>query len=422
MRTHYLSPLIASFLSIVLLTGCGGSSSSVSDKPPQQSCGSWPVQLQPLAASTGNSSFTQVIFKDSCTLWVAGYYGSSHYSDAQGNSTGFVAQLHLNSQNQVQTQWSYLLNTVGTDRIDVLQRQGSDLIFAGSSDDAINGAVNAGKADVVMGRLSQEGQLKTLSQFGSERPDRITAVLPLANQQWMLFGYTDVYVPTNYVAAWEDGLQILVKEQQNQFSLSQLRLTNSQEPDRYLHALQDPANPDLFWVSRHQYSGTQQGILVEQLNSAGQLLWRTHLSGQGLDQVAALYLQDQQLVVAGSTYMQLGNQKFGDADVFVARLAPHSGDVLDLQQYGTAGTDWVTHWTLQGSSLLLSGDWQLVDEPAPSSNLPFVFRLTGQQQQLDLLQSSGEHYSLAIHSLNNKVAVAGHRLEQSQSHASLYFY
>ncbi|KKL01626.1 hypothetical protein EIK76_09680 [Rheinheimera mesophila] len=313
-----------------------------------------------------------------------------------------------------------MLDTTGTDSIDVLQQQGTDLIFAGSTSGAVNGAVNAGKADVILGRLASDGQLKSLGQFGSERPDRITAVLPLANQQWMLFGYTDVYVPTNYVAEWEDGLQILVTEQQHQFSLSELRLNRSAEPDRYLHAVQDPKNPDIFWLSRHQYSGTQQGILIEQINSTGQLLWRSHLSSNGLDQVAALYLDNQQLVVAGSTYMKLGNQQFGSADIFIAHLSAQSGDVMNLEQYGTAGLDWVTNGTRYGNDLLLSGEWQQGDNTTQLTSLPFVFKLA--DQQLDLLQNSGEHYSLAIHSLGNRTVVAGYNLHLSQARASLYFY
>jgi len=93
MTTHkHKGTLALALVTAVLLSACGGGSDSDSPAtpPPVQGCGNWPALVQPLNGS-GNSAYTQVLFKDNCTLWVSGYYGSSHTTDLSGNSTGFVS-------------------------------------------------------------------------------------------------------------------------------------------------------------------------------------------------------------------------------------------------------------------------------------------------------------------------------------------
>ncbi len=391
------------------LTGCGSGDSQPAAQPAQPitqpitSCPSWPELFNPTLGQSG-SAVLQVVVKDRCTMWVAGYSGSSRSAQIEGDSTGFLLQLRLDNQGVVQTDWTYRLQTNGTDSIDMLQRDGDDIVFVGRTNGSLAGSQNSGKEDLVMGRLSARGELKSIGQLGTIRPDRATGMHKIAADKWMLLGYTDVYIPTNFVDAWEDSLQLSVIERNQKFELQNVYLSQTSVPDRTLYSVASSLQADTYWIARHIEFGRDQGLWLEQVNSTGQLLRKTRLSTLGLDTVSGLFLQGQQLVVTGSTFLKLGAQQFGQSDLFIARLDANSGDLQTIQQFGSANDDWSTSADLSQDELLIVGDnYQDLD----LDTVPFVFRLTNSNNRLELLKNQGFYSTYSVAKLPGKVVVAG---------------
>ncbi len=335
-----LLPLPA-LVTALLLSACSGTDDMTV-------CGAWP-QSWLLPDDLPRSSITALIVDDACTVTIAGYFNSSASSIADGPADGFVLRLTLNAAGEPEERWRYVLGTGGTDAVTALEAlppPATGLRFLGHTTGVVDGASALGKSDVVIGQLDDDGKLLQITQLGDERPNRPLRMFELANAGYLLVGNDDVYVPTNYVAAWEDPWIASVSVVGNAYQLDWLLRANSEPGDRY-DAAWVPAERNAVLLARSTQSGGQSGLAVERRNPAGGLIWSTRISQSPIDGAVALApVTSGPLQLFGSSYQGFGGP--GGGDLFVADLDPVDGTLGTIRAFGTARDDWARAMVADG--------------------------------------------------------------------------
>ena len=160
-------------------------------------------------------------------------------------------------------------------------------------------------------------------------------------------GYDDIYIPTNYVEAWEDRFLIRLDE------AGEMRWNEGSEVTDFGFALSVDDEGVLY--GGNVQSGVGRGAFVAALGSDGGEAWRRVLSPVGLDAVQWVRrAQDGRILVAGATWSLLGSTAYGEQDVFVGWLDAE-GTPERFVQLGGSATDWLADAIVDedGSAILV---------------------------------------------------------------------
>jgi hypothetical protein len=248
--------------------------------------------------TSGDDEALALIPARSSGVYVAGYAGGTPPSGnlrPAGNSRGFVRKLDPSGA----VQWEATLDTSGADAVEALAEVADGTLYAaGRTTGAFPGAIQAGQFDTFVAVLDGGRSIRTVRQFGDERPQHPRR-LALFGTRLLLAGFDDVYVPTNYVEDWE-----------NWFAAS-LSAADLQEAWRVAPrtAFPDVATAILVdtdgstYVAGSSSGGTQPGIWLRKLDALGQEVWGSRLTSSGLDTAAALaFAKDGTLVLGGTHF------------------------------------------------------------------------------------------------------------------------
>ncbi|MBT1065426.1 hypothetical protein KJY73_17700 [Bowmanella sp. Y26] len=338
-RVHFIAQ--NSMISAMLagLMACGGGGDNLAPvpvpAPPTETCSSWPTLYQP--EYRGQSALQSVVRLSDCSVIVAGYEGSTAQSQAEGNSNAFVERLTLDTQGAVQRVWRYVLDTTGTDQINQLLLDNNQILFVGASSGALPGQVNQGKQDVLIGRLSVDGSLIGVSQLGTERPNVPVKLFKLAPEQYLLVGYDDYFIPTNYLEAKENPwLARLDEHSQGQFQVQWWQTDDTPQGDFYTSAAMDS---DLY-VGYQSDMGESRGAWLKKLTTNGDPYWSVSLSNSPIDTIAGTQVVNEEVWLMGTSYLALDQNYQGRGDLFLAKMSPTSGDLISVEMFGSAALDW----------------------------------------------------------------------------------
>jgi hypothetical protein len=338
-----------------MLWGCGGGGGGTTEPPPPVAgCSTWSGSLE-LAADVSHSVINAVVATGACSYVVAGYERSTHPGEPQGDSRGFVRLVSVDPRGNARWQWQYLLDTPGADAVLGIELAGRDIRFWGTTDAAVAGEINWGKKDAVLGVLDLDGRLLKLSQLGNERPNVPLKLVTTDSGDQFLVGNDDVYVPTNYVDAWEDPWLASVTEHPAFFALNWI--ANLETPVTDLHTDAVAYGESVVTVT-HAAAGPDRGITLQRRVPAGEVIWSVRLSDSPYDTVGAMALTSdgRQAWVFGSTYLNLGGVAEGDADYFLASVDLEDGRVLWLRQFGTPAPDWSRRLLASPAGLIAIGE------------------------------------------------------------------
>jgi hypothetical protein len=220
-----------------------------------------------------------------------------------------------------------------------------DLYFAGRTNGAFPGFSNQGQFDYFIGGPGAQSKLDILYQGGKPSPQRPRRLAFDARRDLIVAGYDDVFVPSNYVEAWEDPFIIKLRPQTNgtwselwyhQFQTAQTDFLGGL-------AVEQTGTEPLIYISGVHTSGMQRGMFVKKFDAQGQFVSNHRQSQIGYDMTQALHLlPDGSLLTASSTFAMLGDVSYGQQDVVVQKLNPATWEVLWSRQFGSAESDWVT--------------------------------------------------------------------------------
>ncbi|MCK6548768.1 hypothetical protein L6R52_23190 [Myxococcota bacterium] len=224
---------------------------------------------------------------------------------------------------------------------------GDTIVAVGRTRGTFPGYSNFGDMDAFVARYSPAaGVFSDIRPFGDERPQHPRGLVRLASGELAVGGYDEAWVPTNYVEAWENPTITWLTgagTPASPWSVRHgLRATTPGSDYGFAIAAANDGSSDVFF-SGQRLSGAGRGAFVQRVTPSGDVLWEATLSAVGFDAANALTVAgDGTVVVAGSTFLTLGAESFGEQDFFVAWLDPSDGAVLGATQAGGPDSEWVT--------------------------------------------------------------------------------
>jgi outer membrane protein assembly factor BamB len=332
-----------------------------------------------------------------------------------GDSAGFVRKLSPAGM----LMWSYEFDTAGIDIVDAIATTSDgSVLVAGRTDAAFPGFVNAGQLDLFVARLSPEGALVALGQFGNERPQHPAAVRDLGNGRIVVGGYDDVYVEGNAVVDRENAFVASFAASGAGLAIEWWLQSVDPAIDRItaLEKAGDASGDVLVGRLMDKPPATGGGIFVTRVSRDGTVLWDHALSQSGLDYVAGLSSAGAGSVyVAGTTILPLDGPALGNSDGFVEALDATSGARKWGVQFGSDQGEWVSQLAADdaGDVALVGYSEGTVAPGHPAGNLdPFVYLISASGVPVGAWQGAAGaqtdySYAIATTGCIDAFAVAG---------------
>lgn len=273
-------------------------------------------------------------------LWIGGYENGRvgiENIDPVGRAYGFVRT--LDAAGAVKGEWK--IDSGSTDSVEALTLEDgvsdATVLVLGRTTGALVGTSH-GAWDGYVARIDRASGLEPLLQFGSERPQH-PRTLTRRHAGWLIGGYDDTYVPSNYVEAWGNPMYALVDDALDEVTL---RTWDTPSDDVSPGAASSDDLPGASFVGWQRGANPAGGPHVSRLDDAGVTVWDNHLAAVAVDGIGGVQVVDGEVVAAGSSFMTLGDKAFGQQDAFVVWLDPDDGAVLDAVQIGSSESDWVS--------------------------------------------------------------------------------
>lgn len=343
-----------------------------------------------------------------------------------GDAAAFVSWLGLDGN----TLGSAQIDTPSADVIeDLVAGEDGWVRAVGRTLGALPGATSGGQYDAFFAkfRFGEGGPVHHI-QLGGPQPEHPRR-LAVVGDSWFAVGYTDIYVPSNYVEEWEDPLFATVSFGPAGFSEGSLSRWSTPETDFSQDILPVGDGTGDLLITYHGTVGGRRGAWLVRRSPAGEERWRARLTATGYDSaVAVLPGPDRHVRVIGSTFAPVGPVAYGEMDVFVADVRLADGLVAGIVQSGGPGADWV-HDAVAGpdGSVYVAGETDrdfISGEPTDIS--AFVLQVGGDGEPIAVWQGDAPGYDAALTvavdgcgrvlvggwtegSLNPGVPSAGHR-------------
>jgi hypothetical protein len=317
----------------------------------------------------GFDEATDVLVGPNGLIYVSGYengtFGQSSV-DPSGNARGIINAYEYRSASQSLEKVSGRTFGSSHSSAEVIEAlalhpsaSGSsfDIYFAGRTNGPYAGT-HAGQFDTFAGWLPPSGNSPRIQQ-GTVRPQHPRRLVVTASRDLIIGGYDDIYIPSNFVEAWEDPF--VTKVRRSGAGLTPVAgwpiYSNTPNSDVVLGMAAAPHDGAPIYLAGTTLTGSGRGMFVKKFGADGALEWHSQQSPVGLDVAAALaVLPDDNVLFAGATYLQLGEQSFGEQDAVVRLLTPNN-QVLWTKQYGTEFSEILTDMTVDAA-----GDIYLVGE------------------------------------------------------------
>jgi outer membrane protein assembly factor BamB len=250
-------------------------------------------------------------------------------------------------------QWQAVLDTEAADTIEhlVVEPASGRIYAVGRTSGAFEQFANRGQFDGFLAEVDAEGRPGAIVQWGDERPQHPVRLSLGLGDDIAVAGFDDVYIPSNYVEALEDGFVAGFDRHEAvaaSFSQRFLQKVSLGEGSRITDVVidRDDSRGDNGSMYVTSYIGGPRdsaGIYVQKLSRDGALLWSTRISSLWVDMVTAVGLSPSgELFVTGATFLQLGKQRFGQQDAFLLKVDTRSGRLLWSAQAGSPESDYPT--------------------------------------------------------------------------------
>lgn len=322
--------------------------------------------------------------------------------DPGGNARGFVRRLSADGA----VVWERLFDSGGSDAVEAIVADEDGTLHVAGRTSGVLAGVNHGQFDTFLARVGGAGELLRLDQFGTERPQHPRA-LALVEDGAIVVGYEDVYIPSNYVESWENPFVARRPLAEVYVPEAEWSRTFETGPSDWAHDVVADGEGNLF-VAGQAASGAERGALLWKLAPDGSRVWTVRLTTSGLDRAAAVeWAADGSILVAGTTFLALGEPNAGEQDGFVAALDPDTGAFRWTAMFGTPGSDYVTAMTLdETGDIWLTGEHLGVE--ADGYDL-FVARLApdGRDRAFWIGGTDADESPTAIVARNGSAIVAG---------------
>ncbi len=387
---------------IFVLAGCQSSDNGSLPPAENTGCTSWVTGK--MVGTALSDELLGVVIDGDGNSYFAGYENGitgQATVDPSGNARGIV----LKFSNSGELLATLTLDTAGASSVEALalNPQTNELFLAGRTSGVLAGYTNQGKFDGVAGWLHTAEWLPHLAQFGNERPQHPRRLALGLSDELIIAGYDDLYVPTNYVAAWENPLLVKLGRVGESFTPVWQQTIDTPQSDIFNGLAVASATDGAIYVTGWNSAGAERGIAVAKYDNQGSKLWQRQLTGIGYDNGAALHvLPDDHLLLAGSTFAQLGQTAYGQMDVVVIKLDASTGDILWAAQEGSSETDWVTDMAVDArGNIYVVGETLGIIEPGQTnadSKAAFLLKFDSSGKKILAIQwsSAGTDYPTAV--------------------------
>ena len=364
-RSHRPFPLrtlsLLTAAALATLTACGGGGDADALPPAQPlACLDLPL-ITWHASATAAADWNDVAVDRRNRIWLAGWAEGEvgrERLDPSGNSRAVVRQ--LDSDGRLLWDSRHEFDSPGTDVAEALALGADGRVHvAGRTTATMDGRANAGQFDAFVAWADTAslalapGTAWQRLQTGTERPEHPRRLVVAANGDLHVAGWDDEFVPTNYVAAWQDPIALQFGRRGEGFTQNWRYQGGSEVPDLADGLAVDAAGNT--YLGGAVQSGTQRGMFLRKLDADGRVLWTARYTSVAVDHIAAVQLlPDGSLLVAGTVYGSFrGHAALGEQDVFVARVAADDGRVLASTQHGSAGAEWLTDMKIDARGRIL---------------------------------------------------------------------
>lgn len=302
----------------------------------------------------------------------------------------------------------------------------SDIYLAGRTTGSVSSTIsgcsstpNAGQYDLFFGWVTNAGANapRCLFQTGSNRPQHPRHLTVSSANELVIAGFDDVYVPSNYVEAWENPFLTRARRSGNgiQLEAGWPLVYNTSVPD-VLHGMASgPEAASAAYITTTTQSGTSRGVAIHKVGLDKTIEWTYIVSRIGYDVGGGLHrLPDGDVLFVGTTYANLGGTIYGEQDVVLLRLSP-SMELRWVRQYGTEVSDFATDLAVasDGSIYIVgetlgSFDPTIINDGTQAD--VFVLRVDSDGNNMIAFQLAGagdEKASAITVGPNNDVYVAG---------------
>jgi hypothetical protein len=231
-------------------------------------------------------------------------------------------------------------SSVAIDALTVHPATGA-LYFAGRTTGAFPGYTSQGKQDLVLGDVDPSGAPRVLFQGGDAYPQHPTRLAFDAAGELFVAGYDDTNVEQSVVTRWEHPFVLRLHPEGGALQEVWWHRWDTENEQDVLMGL-GVGSGGVYVSGAVTSGGPNAGPFVRKLDGQGQTLWSRKQSSIAFDMVAAVHvLPDGDVLVAGTTFLELGAQQYGEQDAVVQRLDPATGEPRWTAQFGSAGPEWV---------------------------------------------------------------------------------
>jgi len=247
--------------------------------------------------------------------------------------------------------WKAVLDTAAADTAEdvAIDRATGDVVVVGRTSGAFPTFTNQGQFDTFLALLDPGGRTLTVLQSGNERPQHPVRLGLAPGGAVLVGGWDDTYVPTNYVAANQDGFIAA-------FSLGAGPSVSETTPLQYL-LVPGPTSPlslvtgvaaeqdgsGAVYVTFLVTGQSSHGIFVTKLLADLAVAWTSTISTLPFDAATAVALSPSgELFVTGATFLTLGRRSFGQEDAFLFKIDKQTGAPVWAAQAGGADSDYPT--------------------------------------------------------------------------------
>ncbi len=231
-------------------------------------------------------------------VYVAGYRGGKlrvSNLGPVGDARAFVRRLDPSGA----VRWETALDTAQADLVEALAEAPDGRLYAaGRTTGAFAGATQGGQFDGFVALLLDTGEVRAVRQFGDERPQHPRR-LALWGARVLLAGLDDVYVPSNYVEAWENWFAADLSA--DDLSEAWWSASRTDWGDGASAVAVDAEG--FAYVGGSNSGGSQAGIWLRKLDRNGAEVWGSRLSSTGVDTTAALaFARNGDVLLAGTRF------------------------------------------------------------------------------------------------------------------------
>ena len=341
-------------LAVLLGSACSTEDSTTIVKPeqPAQRCQPW--QSYDVLSHLGlDGTFSKLHFNSDCELFFAFSDGRNSRESVRGR----VVSL-LKTETGLTTVGVQLdIDTKGDDEIRGFALHNRQLLIWGTTTAAVAPhVVNQGREDVFWGIYSIDTKSLQVNQWGSECPDMPFNMYLQNTGDWFITGNHGVCVAGGAVIRWEDSFFLSgVVSSEGEPELEHYISNLTASPDRVTASAL--AEDGAVLVALNVSAGSARGIHAQKVDSLGNVIWSTLISGSPIDNIARLIQVGDAVYAVGTTYIKLGDSHFGGGDIFIVAIDAESGDVTDIKQFGSATNEWISDAALVDGIWWMSGDY-----------------------------------------------------------------